>query len=248
MFNLFRTKTSDDAPKVPVKKNSGRSDLASAPNTPLAVYETGAARFAEIYGSSMVSSNRMFVISIACVLLSGMALMVVLMLFPLKTIQSWVVEVNPANGLVSKPIEVQKIAPSIAVVKSELARWAEAVYTLDVIRTPELYKWANARARDKAIPQFSEFRVREKSYERLQKDASLFRDVKVTSVDASQSGIAFVFLTTTERQGTGEDVIKKNIRLTLHYVLDAPKTESDLLANPLGIYVVFFNESEERAN
>lgn len=57
-----------------------------------------------------------------------------------------------------------------------------------------------------------------------------------------------MFLTTTERQGTGEDVIKKNIRLTLHYVLDAPKTEADLLANPLGIYVVFFNESEERAN
>lgn len=248
MFKLFRKEEQDDAPKASAKKASSKNALAAAQNTPLAVYETGAAKFAEIYGSAMVSSNRMFVLSAASVLLAVMAMLVVMMLFPLKSIQSWVVEVNPASGLISKPIEVQKIAPSIAVVKSELARWTESVYTLDVIRTPELYKWANARARDKAIPQFSEFRVREKSYERLQKDASLFRDVKVTSVDASQSGIAFVFLTTTERQGTGEDVIKKNIRLTLHYVLDSPKTESDLLANPLGIYVVFFNESEERAN
>jgi type IV secretory pathway TrbF-like protein len=228
----------------------GREEtLQTHPNTPASVYDLGAQKFAEIYGSSMVGSNRFFLVAILALLLALVCSMATLVVFPLKEIRPWVVEVNPVNGMVNKPVEIQKISPSQAVIKAELARWAEAVYSIDQIRTPDLYKYANMRTRDKAIAQFTEFRIREKTFERLSRENGLSREVKVTAVDASQSGIAFVFLTTVERGGaTGGDVTTKRFRLTLHYQLDPAKLEDDLLTNPLGLYVIFFNEAEERVN
>jgi type IV secretory pathway component VirB8 len=68
-------------------------------------------------------------------------------------------------------------------------------------------------------------------------------------VDASQPGVAFIFLKTLERTGnqSSADSRVKRYRLTLHYQIDPPSEEADLLANPLGLYVNFFNESEERS-
>lgn len=221
--------------------------LAAQSNTPAAAFEQGVADFAEIYGSSMVNATRMFVIAFVSILLALLAVGALMALTPLKEVRPWVVEINPGTGMVNKPIEVQKITPNISVVKSELARWVEAVYTIDELRTNQLFKYANARSRDKAVGQFTEFRIRERTFERIQREIGLVRDVSVTSVDASQTGIAFVFLTTTERtskEAAGADKTKR-YRLTLHYQLDPAKNESELLANPLGIYVVFFNEAEE---
>ena len=234
------------------KKGSGKraEDIARQPNTPTAIYEDGLNKFAEIYGSSMVNSGRFFVIAVIAILMAITAVGAVMALTPLKEVTPYVIEVNAGTGIVNRPIEVQKITPNIAVVKAELARWAEAVYTIDPLRTTEMFKYANVRARGKAIAQFSEFRGREQVFTRLQREAGLVREVQVSSVDASQPGVAFIFLKTLERTGNQsvEDSKVKRYRLTLHYQLDPPREEAELLANPLGLYVNFFNEAEERAN
>ena len=225
-------------------------DIRRLPNTPTSAYEDGANKFAEIYGSAMVNSGRLFAITVVALLLAITAVGAVMVLTPLKEVTPYVIEVNSGSGLVNKPIEVQKITPNIAVVKAELARWAEAVYTIDPLRTNDLFKYANVRSRGKAIAQFSEFRAREQVFARLQREAGLVREVQVSSVDASQTGVAFIFLKTLERTGnqSAEDSKVKRYRLTLHYQLDSPREEAALLANPLGLYVNFFNEAEERAN
>lgn len=249
-MSLFFWKRRGDSSQDRAIQSGNHRALSDHPNAPVAAYEIGAAKFAEIYGSSMVSSNRMFLLSVIFGLITILAVGAVISLAPLKEVAPWVIEFNPTTGVMNKPVEVQKIAPNIAVVKAELARWAEAVYTIDPLRTNDLFKYANVRSRDKAITQFTEFRVRERVFERMQREPGLVREVKVASVDASQKGLAFVFLTTTERAGreeVGEGKVKR-YRLTLHYQIDPPKKEEDLLVNPLGIYVVFFNEAEERAN
>lgn len=225
-------------------------DIRRLPNTPTSAYEDGANKFAEIYGSAMVNSGRLFAITIVALLLAITAVGAVMVLTPLKEVTPYVIEVNSGSGVVNKPIEVQKITPNIAVVKAELGRWAEAVYTIDPLRTNDLFKYANVRSRGKAIAQFSEFRAREQVFARLQREAGLVREVQVSSVDASQTGVAFIFLKTLERTGnqSAEDSKVKRYRLTLHYQLDSPREEAALLANPLGLYVNFFNEAEERAN
>lgn len=243
-MGLFSSKSG----KQPKGKEGG--DIRILSNTPTSVYENGANKFAEIYGSPLVNSARFFAISVASLLLAITAVGAVMVLVPLKEVTPYVIEVNPGSGLVNKPIEVEKISPNIAVVKAELARWAEAVYTIDPLRTNDLFKYANVRSRGKAIAQFSEFRAREQVFARLQREAGLVREVRVSSVDASQTGVAFIFLKTLERTGNQsvEDGSVKRYRLTIHYQLDSPREEAALLANPLGLYVNFFNEAEERAN
>ncbi|NBW80035.1 MAG: type IV secretion system protein, partial [Betaproteobacteria bacterium] len=136
-------------------KRSSAAELRAQPNTPVAAYEDGAQKFAEIYGSAMVNSGRMFVIAVIAILLAILAVGAVMGLTPLKEVAPYVIEVNSGTGLVNKPIEIQKITPNIAVVKAELAHWVEAVYAIDPLRTRDLYQYANVRARGKAIAQFS---------------------------------------------------------------------------------------------
>jgi type IV secretory pathway component VirB8 len=223
--------------------------LHSAPNTPVSVYEEAKGKFAEIYGSATVNANRAFLIACGAVLVALAAVVSVATIFPLKEVRPWIVEVNPDSGMVNKPIQIDRIDPNMAVIKAELARWVEAVYTIDPLRTRDALRWANARTADKAVQQFAEFRAREKTYERMSAERDLVREAKVTAVDVSRTGTAFIYVTTTERVGAAPPAPDKvrRARVTLNYVLVPPASEVALLANPLGLYVTFFSDAEERA-
>ena len=230
-------------------EGSALPPLAHAANTPASVFEEPAARFAEIYGSSMVGQQRWFIVATLCVLLAISTVAALALLLPLKEVRPYVVEVNPSTGVVNRPVEVLKVDPNLAVIKSELARWTEAMYTLDPLRTREAQRWATERVADKAVAQAAEFRARERVYERITREPDLVREARVTAVDASQKGTAFVFVTTTERMGTASptDEQIKRYRLTMNYKLLPPTDEAKLIANPLGLYVTFFSDVEERS-
>lgn len=236
-------------PKTSGGSSAAPDYLVEAPNTPAAVFSDAEGRFAEIYGSSMVQSARWFLVAVVSLMVTGIAVLAAAMVFPLKEVRPFVVEVNPSTGIVNRPVEVVRIDPSLAVVKAELARWAEAVYGIDPLRTSEALRWANARTADKAIAQFAEFRVRERIFDRIRSEPEMVREVKVTAVDAAQRGTAFIFLTTTERVGSSAPAPEKTkkFRVTINYRLMPATQESDLLANPLGLYVTFFADTEERA-
>ena len=223
--------------------------IASLPNTPPSVYAQAEAKFAEIYGSAQVQAHRAFLLAFGCVLLALVSLATVLVVLPLKEVRPWVVEVNPASGLVHRPVQVERLEPNTAVIKSELARWAEAVYAIDPLRSSEALRWANSRTADKAVGQFTEFRARERIYERMRSEPDLVREAKVAAVDVSRQGTAFIFLATHERVGTAapDPARSKRFRVTLNYRLVLPTREADLLANPLGLFVTFFSDTEERA-
>ena len=222
--------------------------LPSLPNTPPSVYAQAETKFAEIYGSAQVQAQRAFVLAFGCVLLALVSLATLAFLLPLKEVRPWVVEVQPATGVVNRPVQVERIDPSTAVIKAELARWAEAVYAIDPLRSSEALRWANGRTADKAVGQFAEFRAREKIYERMRSEPDLVREAKVAAVDVSRKGTAFIFLTTTERVGAAapDPARSRRMRVTLNYRMVLPTREADLLANPLGLFVTFFSETEER--
>jgi type IV secretion system protein TrbF len=70
------------------------------------------------------------------------------------------------------------------------------------------------------------------------------RTARVSGVDVSQEGIAFVFATTVERAGTGEPLTRK-WRFAVHYVLSVPDTEEDILANPAGLNITHFERTQD---
>lgn len=223
--------------------------LQAAGNAPASLYSDAAGKFAEVYGSAKVGEGRMFIVAMLSLLLGLSAIGALAFVLPLKEVRPWVVEINPSNGVVNRPVEVQRIDPNVAVIKAELGRWAEAVYSIDPIRSSESLRWANARTADKAVGQFAEFRSRERIFERINREPDMVREVRVTAVDVSQKGTAFIFLSTSERVGTAPpapDKTKK-YRVTLNYKLMPGTQEKEVLANPLGLYVTFFADTEERA-
>ena len=227
---------------------SAGAALQTLPNTPPSVYAQAEAKFAEIYGSAQVQANRAFVLAFGCILLALASVATLAIVLPLKEVRPWVVEVHPATGMVNRPVQVERIDPSTAVIKAELARWAEAVCAIDPLRSSEALRWANARTADKAVGQFAEFRAREKIYERMRSEPELVREAKVAAVDVSRKGTAFIFLTTTERVAAAapDPARSKRVRVTLNYRMVLPTREADLLANPLGLFVTFFSDTEER--
>lgn len=229
--------------------SQGSGYFEQAGNTPPSIYSKGARDFAEIYGSSKVEAARWFLVALVAMVLGLAGLLTAASVLPLKEVRLWVLEVNPATGIANRPVEVQRIDPNLSVIKAELARWAEAVYSIDPARSSEALKWANARSADKAVGQFAEFRSRERIYERIQREPDMVRQVRVTAVDASQKGTAFIFLTTTERVGAAppDPAKTKRFRVNINYRLVPATLEGELLSNPLGLFVTFFADTEERS-
>lgn len=241
---LFRKKTAqatDPAAAV--------AQLMALPNTPAAQFDRAKQEFAEIYGSAQVGQARMFLLAVVSFALAGASILLVATILPLKEVRPWVVEVNPTTGVINRPVQIEKVTPNVAVIRSELARWVEAVFMIDPIRSGEALRWANERAAEKAVAQFAEFRGRERIYDRMRLEPDMVREAKVTAVDVSRDGTAFIFVTTSERLAGGvvppERV--KRWRVTLNYRLSPATQEVAMLANPLGIYTTFFSVTEERA-
>lgn len=146
----------------------------------------------------------------------------------------------------SKPVRLEPTTPSKAVLKAELGKWLEQVYTIDSKQTLQMFREANKRTSGKALEQFRDFRATEEVMRKIKEQPDFIRIVQVNSVDVSQDGIAFAYLTTKESGGTEAPANPKTYRVTLHYKIVPPDTEAKIMQNPLGLYVTFFNPTAER--
>jgi type IV secretory pathway TrbF-like protein len=234
---------------VPAKSPSNRAPALSAHlSAPPGVFDEAENKFAEIYGSAKVGHQRMFVVALGAILFGGIAVVALAMNIGSNVAVPWYVPVNAENGVVTKPVRVDSIRPAEAVIKAEIAKWAKKVFTIDATLSPQLFREANVMTKGLGTAQFTDFRVKENVVDRMAKDASLQRSAEVRSVDASQPGVAFVFVTTQEAKGTNPNAATASYRVTVKYELSLPTTEQDILNNPLGLFITSMNVTEEGAH
>lgn len=235
------------AKKPSSSKRAASPALSEHPERPQGMYEEAKDQFVEIFGSSQVAAQRMF---LAALLMGLVALVAVVGLYKVaqkSTVVPILVEVDPKTGTVNKPVRIESVRPNDAVIMAELGRWATKILTIDQVLSPLYFREAVVMTKDLGSSQYTDFRVSQKIVERMSKDKTLQRLATVSSVDISQPGVAFIFATTQESRGgsTGSDVAR--FRLTLKYELSPPRTLSDVMANPLGLYVTSMNVSEENS-
>lgn len=211
------------------------------------IYGDPKGKFAEIYGSALVGQGRLFVVVLIMGLVTLSSVIGLIIMARKSVAVPWYVEVSSTSGVVSKPVRVESITPSQAVLKAEMAKFCNHVFTIDRDLTPRYFKAANVLTVGAATGQFGEFRASENVLQRIAKEPELVRTTEITSVDASQPGVAFVFLTTTETKGTTANSIKNKWRVTLKYEIVPPQNERDILANPLGLYINNMNIIQEAA-
>ena len=212
---------------------------------PAGVHDEAAGKFAEIYSGAIVAQQRMFIVAMCAVLL---AIGCVAALFNVASNNAAVpvlVEVASGVGVVNKPVRIEFVRPSEAVLKAELARWAVKVFTIDRDLSPRYFREANVMTKGLGESQFTEFRVAQAVVERMAKDPSLQRIPTVTSVDTSQQGVAFIFVQTRESRGNTAVADTAQYRVTVKYEFIPPATEEAIMANPLGLFITSMNISEE---
>lgn len=203
--------------------------------------------FAEVYGSALVNSQRMFLISVLALMFAVGSMLALWRVASTKVAIPFMYQVNDASGVVSRATRLEPVRPNQNVIKAELAKWLEQVYTIDAKQTLRLYKEANAHSSGKAVEQFRQFRVEEDVMKRMKEQPDFIRVANVKSVDVSTDGLAYGYVTTTESAGTEAPGNSKSYRVTLHYSIVPPSTEAQIYANPLGLYVTFFNAVQERS-
>lgn len=227
-------------------KSSNRpASLAEQPDAPPGMFSDPANKFAEIYGSAMVGQARLFVAALASAGVSAIAIIGALAMANHNTAVPFYVPVNDDGGIRNAPVRIESLRPNQAVIKAELGKFLVNVFTIDPVLTPKYFKAANAMTSGLATSQFTDFRVEQKINARLADEQDMTRSATVTSVDISTPGIAFVFLQTQETRGESTKGVAAKWRVTLKYELQPPKTEEEILTNPLGLYITSMNITQE---
>ena len=218
---------------------------SSVLSAPAGVHDDAAEKFAEIYGGAVVSQQRMFIVAAGALLVAFACVVALFSVASNNVAVPFVVEVAPGVGVTNKPVRVAAVRPSEAVLKAELARWTEKVFTIDRDLSPRYFREANSMTKGLGESQFREFRIAHSVVERMTKDPTLQRIPTVTSVDTSQQGVAFIFVQTKEARGNTAVADTAQYRVTLKYEFIPPATEPAIMANPLGLFITSMNVSEE---
>jgi type IV secretory pathway TrbF-like protein len=211
-------------------------------NTPPVVHNRSVSLFAELFGDPQANAARWFVCSCLELVVIVALVLTIKSMLPLKRAVPYTVEVTP-TGVVARVVEASQYKPTPAMIKSELAAWAEQMLVLDPYQTKENLRKSTHLLRGKAVAEHNEFLAKENPFGRLAQTPTLVRTVSGISVDASKDGIAFIFLTTTERV-QGEPTVKRQ-RFTVHYTLATPEDEEELLRNPAGLAITHFELAQD---
>ena len=221
------------------------SNSPPAKNSPLTAFEKARLVWFQLYGSAVVGSNRLFIVTlVVCITCIGQGIAIMSML-PLKTVVPYIVKVNNDGMVTSNPVEMSNYTPGDAEKKYFLSDWSVKLLTLDRYLTNKNLLDAYERVRDKATNEFADFVATNKPAEALKLDTQLTRGVKIRSVAFISEGAALVRLVTETRAGQGQSYIRKNMIITVHYTLVPPKTEQEIFSNPIGMYITHFSLSED---
>lgn len=214
-------------------------------NCPPVLEETPARKFSSLYGAATVQSARWFVFSVVQMLVILALVVAISRMTPLVKTVPYMVKVDDANGqVVGRPVAAAEFKVEGRFIEAEARAFVRNVMTLDPFLTRSNLEAASARTTGKASAELREYLVTERPFERLAKTSGLVRSTEVTSIDASQKNIVFVFAQTSERVSAGEPIVTR-WRFTIHYVIDPAATPKALGDNPLGFFVTHFERMQD---
>lgn len=228
--------------------------VAFAKDAPDVGYVRARQEFYEAFGAPVVERARYFVL---CVILGLVVIglgFTIMSLFPLKTIQPWVVKVDDTRGTVvldkGAAGPVSGYTPGRAVLERELFDFVQKLWSMNAdypTMTKSGHAEAYSRTRDRAIEEFKDFIAKEKVYTRLKSEPGLVRSVERKSVAfRSEQGIALVRFATTERTHENPEGTRREWIMLVQFAQRELTKPEDLEKNPLGLFITHFEFNEER--
>ncbi len=194
----------------------------------------------EAHGIPVVERNRYFLLTLGLSLALIMACAALVLMAPLKTVVPFVLEKAEGGAVIPAPMNAQPYQPGEAEIRYFIAQWVRQLLTIDPHLTEQYLSEAYRLTRGKATVEFTDWVQRTQPMGELKKDPTLTRTVFISSVSLIQDQVALVRVTTERRNAGNPSANREKSILTIHFTTLVPKTESELLSNPAGLFVTHF--------
>lgn len=234
------------------KKKAGKTESKKKPtvkdlkNVPLTAYEAARKEWNVRNGDTVVNQSRLFVLCVfMLVALVGMAF-ALKGLSPLKSVVPYTIEVDRVSGETrAVGITANRFIPDQNQKSYFLSQWATQLLSLDPFMSERHLTEAFGMVRGKAIEEFREFMSAERPIQRVREDQSLTRTININNISFINDNVVQIRATGQERSANRAAPPPTRYVVTMHYVIDPPKTEQEILRNPIGIFVTHFSITEE---
>lgn len=197
----------------------------------------------ERWGGAVVESNRWFIAFLLMCVIAVVELYTITSMLPLKTVVPWMVTVKDTGKIEGTPVEALQFTPDDNAKRYFLKEWTTKLFTLDKYLSEKYLLDAYALVRGQASEEFRRFIEENKPLIALRADPALVQNITIRSVSFVQDNAALVRIRVETRNSQGLKSADK--LLTIHFSVIPPKTEAEIFANPIGIYITHFAVSED---
>jgi len=197
----------------------------------------------ERWGGAVVESNRWFLGFILMCVICAVQLYAITAMLPLKTIVPWMVTVKDTGKVDGTPVESINFTPDENAKRYFLKEWVTKVFTLDRYLTEKYLIESYNLVRGQGSEEFRRFIEDNKPLIALRSDPSLVQNITIRSVSFIQDSAALIRIRVETRNSQGLKYADKLV--TAHFSVIPPKTEAEIYANPIGLYITHFAVSED---
>lgn len=223
------------------KQSQNRSvEFTVPPGAPPVVDPTLNRQWFEIEAAPVLERNRYFIIALALAFSLVVALIALVVMMPLKTVVPFVLEKTEEGAVIPAPRTAQQFKPGVAEKRYFLAQWVKQLLTLDSHLSEIDLAEAYLLTRGKATVEFTDWLARTSPMVELKNDPTLTRNVSISSISLIEDQVALLRVVTERRSNSNPGAQREKFVITLHFVLVPPKTEEDLMKNPLGLFITHF--------
>lgn len=228
----FEEKNSDSASSI-TNRAKTFSDL---PQSDFIFKDPGVNDYAERWGTASVNGVRFFLIGLIGVGIAAYSTHSALKMATEQKAETFIVEFNGITGEYRKPVKLDSLTATEAMIKFGLGRWAEWVFTVDPKLSYNYLQDADAMAKGRAKGQFADYRYTTEIIRHIKENKRLVF-AKALAVDILTPGVVMVTLETKELDPNGGLMEIVNYRVRLDYSINPPKEAAVVLRNPIGLEV-----------
>lgn len=219
--------------------------MAYDDNTPPSAMDPGAATLAwQRSEKPKLDRDRFAILALVNGLLAIALVGALIMMLPLKTVVPYIIETDAVGKTVAVGQAREGFDPTKAQVVHFIARWTEALWSIDRALTEKGLAFAFDMTRGKGSEVFRQHVAAYKPIERSVSDPTLTAAVQIKSVSFVGERTAMVRFELTERRKEIKPAVRTYM-MTLHWAIVPPKTEAEIIANPIGFFITDFSWTQE---
>lgn len=206
-------------------------------------------RWFELFGGVAVANRRLFIALVALAAVAIAEAVALAALAPLKTAVPYVVKIEDTGRVSVEAAAAQRYVPGKNEIDYALARWVRNLLTIDSYSTSNPARnnviEAYVMTRGRASEQFVEWFRAARPVEAVNQDPTLSRVVQVRNVLTVKEGEAVIIRVVTETRSAKQKPVTENQMVSIRYAIVPPKTEKEILENPIGLVITDFSVSKD---